>query len=155
MPTATCACGACHIVLDKFLGTAMCHCLTCRKYTSANYSLSAVTTADAFHLVKGSPKPHKQFGDTGVPSTRYFCGECGSTLWIEHSPKPELRIIKAGVVDGDGALDDLKPLFEQYVKRRPQWLPAVEGAAQFDEMRTVEYRDQHLAKALEANGRKV
>ncbi|KAK3069916.1 hypothetical protein LTR53_011378 [Teratosphaeriaceae sp. CCFEE 6253] len=133
MPTAT------------FLGSAICHCTTCRKYTSSTFSVSAVTTAAAFHLKSGTPRTHGIVGDNGVPSTLYFCGDCGSTMWIEYGPKPDLRIVKAGVLDGDDALEHVQPLFEQYTKRRAPWLRPVIGAEQFEGMRDAEHRDQESA----------
>ncbi|KAK5138437.1 hypothetical protein LTR08_000023 [Meristemomyces frigidus] len=133
MPTATCLCGACHIKIDTIIATGIWHCTTCRKMTSAPYSINAISPTSAFHLVSGSPKSRKLTADTGVVSTLTFCGDCSSALWVEYSPMPEIRILKAGVLDGDDALElqALKPLVEQFTKRRAPWLCAVEGAQQF------------------------
>ena len=47
---------------------------------------------------------------------------------------PDLRILKAGVLDGDDAmeLEDVVPKAEQFTARRPAWLCAVAGAAQVE-----------------------
>ncbi|TKA63112.1 hypothetical protein B0A55_11814 [Friedmanniomyces simplex] len=80
--------------------------MTCGKRTSATASLNAVTTKNAFHLIPARPI-------------------------AEYSPKPELRIIKAGTIDGNDMLKEeaLQPLVEQYMQRRAPWLCAA-GIAQ-------------------------
>ena len=47
---------------------------------------------------------------------------------------PELKIIKSGVLDGEGVMEreGVKPGVEQNTRRRPGWLCAVEGAVQFE-----------------------
>ena len=45
---------------------------------------------------------------------------------------PQIKIIKSGVIDGDAALDNVKPLAEQYTGRRACWLGEIEGATQHE-----------------------
>ncbi|KAK3646352.1 hypothetical protein LTR56_003112 [Elasticomyces elasticus] len=150
MPTATCLCGACHIVIDSILGTGICHCITCRKSTSSTFSLNAVTTKDAFHLISGSPKSYGIVGDNGIPSKIFFCGECSSLMWTEYSPRPDLRIVKAGTIDGDDALADekLQPLVEQYTKRRAPWLCGAVNAKQYEGQQDASSEDDKMADVM-------
>ncbi|KAK4950227.1 hypothetical protein LTR10_011206 [Elasticomyces elasticus] len=150
MPTATCLCGACHIVIDSILGTGICHCMTCRKSTSSTFSLNAVTTKDAFHLISGSPKSYGIIGDNGIPSKIFFCGECSSLMWTEYSPRPDLRIVKAGTIDGDDALADekLQPLVEQYTKRRAPWLCEAVNAKQYEGQQDASSEDDKMADVM-------
>ncbi|KAK5742346.1 hypothetical protein LTR17_003358 [Elasticomyces elasticus] len=150
MPTATCLCGACHVVLDSILGTGICHCMTCRKSTSSTFSLNAVTTKDAFHLISGSPKSYGIVGDNGIPSKIFFCGDCSSLMWTEYSPRPDLRIVKAGTIDGDDALADerLQPLVEQYTKRRAPWLCGAVNAKQYEGQQDASSEDDKMADVM-------
>ncbi|KAK3670737.1 hypothetical protein LTR78_009429 [Recurvomyces mirabilis] len=133
--TATCKCGAIHIKIDKIVDAGMCHCLNCRKTTSSAFSINAVVPATAFHLEKGTPKSFQSPGDPATTATLNFCGDCGSALWVASPKIPELRILKAGILDGDDALDleVMKPSMEAFTKRRAPWLCAVNGAAQLEE----------------------
>lgn len=156
MPTATCLCDACHIVIGSILGTGVCHCLTCRKTTGSTFSLNAVTNEDALHLISGTPKSHRIVGDNGIPSTLFFCGDCSSALWTEYSPKPELRIVKAGTLDGDTALEQeqLQPIVEQYTRRRVPWLCGAKGAKQFEGQQDASDVDSKLAEVMLQGGNK-
>jgi hypothetical protein len=131
MPTATCLCSACHIQLDDIIGTGMCHCTNCRKVTSSVFSLNAIVHESAFHLLSGTPKSRDVKGDTGVISTLNFCGDCGSALWFDYPPRPDLRVVKAGLIDDEEDFQALTPVSEQFTKRRPRWLCPANGAAQF------------------------
>ncbi|KAK5736443.1 hypothetical protein LTR17_007439 [Elasticomyces elasticus] len=155
MPTATCLCGACHIVIDSILGTGICHCMTCRKSTSSTFSLNAVTTKDAFHLISGSPKSYGIVGDNGIPSKIFFCGDCSSLMWTEYSPRPDLRIVKAGTIDGDDALaeEKLQPLVEQYTKRRAPWLCGAANAKQYEGQQDASSEDDQMADVMLQSGK--
>ena len=134
MPTASCLCGSCEITISKILSTGICHCATCRKMTSSPISLNAVIPSDSLVLQSGSPKECRLPSETGADSKFYFCSDCGSALWTESSEMPGLRVLKAGVLDGMEALEDVKPKAEQFVTRRPSWLSPISGASQCEGM---------------------
>lgn len=128
------------------LSQALCHCLDCRKITGSTYSTNLVVPNTTFTLTKGSPKEyHHKATDSGNTITLSFCGTCGTTLWSRSSTYGETTVLKAGVLDhestpkanegeakGEGLVWDreTRPLLELYVKRRPAWVAAVEGAVQ-------------------------
>ena len=78
-------------------------------------------------------------GDSGIESTLKFCGDCGSALWTEWPGRPDLRILKAGVLDDDGVFESesMKPKVEQFTTRRPTWLCRVDGALQIDGQQSI------------------
>lgn len=118
---------------------ALCHCLDCRKITSSTYSTNIVVPNDngsGFSVTQGTPREFRKAGDSGNVVTRFFCGDCGSSLWSQSATYGETRVIKAGILDvvmeeeeGD---DKTKPLMEIYVRSRVAWREAVEGAVQHE-----------------------
>lgn len=84
-------------------------------------------------MTQGTPKEFSKAGDSGSIVTRFFCGDCGSSLWSQSTTYGETKVIKAGILDTDGALEaEGKPLLELYVRSRLSWREAVEGAVQYD-----------------------
>lgn len=111
---------------------ALCHCLDCRKITGSTHSTNVLVPKDGFTVTKGSPKEFNKKADSGNVVTLFFCGDCGSTLWSQTPAYGETRVIKAGTLDSDEALEDAKPPLELFVKNRPSWLPTITGAVQHE-----------------------
>lgn len=61
-----------------------------------------------------------------------FCGDCGSVLWMDWPPMPDMKVLKTGVLDGEKVLEaePVVPKGEQFVERRPAWLCPVADAVQ-------------------------
>lgn len=100
--------------------------------TSSAFSMNTIVPSSSFTVTAGTPKTHTVPSHSGVSHTLNFCGDCGSALWIDGRQSLEgMKIIKSGVIDVE-ALDGegIKPLAEQYVARRPDWICMVEGASQ-------------------------
>jgi hypothetical protein len=119
MPTATCLCGECHLEIDTIIGTTLCHCTTCRKMSSSSFTINTAIPAAALRVVRGEPKIYTL---------------TGASLFLPYGPNPELRILKAGVLDGDDALeaDAIKLKAEQHTRRRCGWLQPAEGIRQIE-----------------------
>ncbi|RMZ08868.1 hypothetical protein D0860_04512 [Hortaea werneckii] len=135
MLTATCLCGACHLTILEQERTIICHCLTCRKLTSTAFSMGTVVTNTSFNLERGEPKQRSIVGGSGASMTLSHCGDCGCHLWVEWPLLPQKKVVCSGAIDGGDAfeLEEIRPCAEVWVKRRPSWLCALEGAAQWDE----------------------
>ncbi|RMY81209.1 hypothetical protein D0864_08376 [Hortaea werneckii] len=87
--------------------------------------MGTVVTNTAFNLERGEPKQRSIVGGSGASMTLLYCGDCGCHLWV----------VCSGAIDGGDAfeLEGIQPCAEVWVKRRPSWLCALEGAAQWDE----------------------
>lgn len=109
---------------------ALCHCLDCRKITGSTFSTNVVVPSDSFSVTKGTPKEFAKKADSGEMVKMFFCGDCGSTIWSQSLTYGDTRVIKAGTLDSDGALEDAKPVLELFVRNRPSWIPAMSGAEQ-------------------------
>lgn len=113
-----------------YVSQVLCHCADCRKITGSTYSTNVVVPGDGFSVVKGTPKTYSKRAGSGKTMTSNFCGDCGSTLWRGGETFGDARIVKAGVMDDAGALNDAKPAVELYAVDRVAWVCPVAGAEQ-------------------------
>lgn len=81
-------------------------------------------------MTKGTPKAFPKTADSGKVITSNFCGDCGSTIWRESDTYAGLKIIKAGTLDSEGALEGAKPAVELFVANRIPWLPRFDDTVQ-------------------------
>ena len=70
-------------------------------------------------------------GGSGNPAFVNFCANCSSTMWTATPLRPDMIIIKAGILDGD-VLEKLAPKVETFTSRKPSWVKSVNGAGQFE-----------------------
>ncbi|KAF2260125.1 hypothetical protein CC78DRAFT_585231 [Lojkania enalia] len=130
-----CCCGAVRIKsTGEIQAKALCHCLDCRKITGSTYSTNIIVAGNGFAVTKGTPKEFPKKADSGKTITSFFCGDCGSTLWRESDTFGDTKIIKVGVMDGEIALEDAKPVAELYIAHRVSWVSPIPGAEQKDAM---------------------
>lgn len=86
-----------------------------------------------FFVTKGTPREYTYTADSGKTVTLFSCGKCCSTLWSQSKTFGNTKIVKAGALDGDAALECAKPTVELYTRARPSWLKASPEATQFEE----------------------
>lgn len=86
--------------------------------------------AAGFRVAQGTPKTFAKTADSGATITSYFCGGCGTTLWRETPTYGNTKVVKAGTLDEEGALDGAAPALELFAKHRVAWVPAVSGTEQ-------------------------
>ena len=96
------------------------------------FSTNAVFQKTNFTLVSGQVKDYEAIGGSGKPAYVSFCDNCSSTMWTTTPSMPAIIVIKVGILDGD-ALERITPKVETFTARKPSWLHAVDGAAQFPE----------------------
>lgn len=78
----------------------------------------------------GKPTSYDAQGASGKINKHFFCPTCGSGLYTELEVMPDMTCVKAGSLDNKEANLDGKIDVEFYVKDRPTYLPALEGAKQ-------------------------
>jgi hypothetical protein len=76
-----------------------------------------------------SLKTYEDVGDSGQPTYRHFCGECGSTIAAELAVRPELMCIKAGTLDEPEALN---PQLHVYWKDHQEWIRTLDALPKHD-----------------------
>lgn len=103
-----CLCGAVRLVASgPPYRVGLCHCLDCRKHHGALFFAAAVFPADAVAIT----------GEVKAFRARYFCPECGSSLFGRYGDEVEVHL---GSLD---APDRLVPTYESWTIRREAWLP--------------------------------
>ncbi|KAI4719945.1 hypothetical protein E4T48_03804 [Aureobasidium sp. EXF-10727] len=139
MGKGSCYCGAITFsYTGEPLNKAICHCTDCRKISGSAYSTNIVIPSASFSLLSGQPKKYSAKADSGRTVTTVFCGECGSSLWREGdmSTAEGILVVRVGVLDGEGVVDEARPKAELYVCGRAQWVEGVEGTEQLEKFFT-------------------
>lgn len=95
------------------------------------FSTNAVFAKSAFTIISGEPKVYEAKGGSGNPVSVNSCGNCCTTMWTLTPLRPDIVIIKVGILDGD-APQKLAPKVETFTSRKPSWLKSVDGAGQFE-----------------------
>ncbi|KAJ5639328.1 Glutathione-dependent formaldehyde-activating enzyme/centromere protein V [Penicillium longicatenatum] len=129
--TGSCMCGAIHYTaeVDKYLA-ALCHCTDCQKWSGGAFTSNAVVPRNSLKVTKGTPTSYDAIGNSGKINKHFFCPTCGSSLYTELEVMPDMTCVKAGGLDNKEAHMNGKVDIEFYVKDRPSYLAAVEGAKQ-------------------------
>ncbi|QYD69134.1 GFA family protein [Paraburkholderia edwinii] len=123
-----CACGAVRYILKgEPQAAAICHCSLCRKQSGSAFSFNLIVK-EADYEQFGETKFYVTTGDSGQPSFRHFCAECGSPVVTKSVVMPGMAIVKAGTLD---SMEGLQPQREIYTDHAPEWLDPVAGATLF------------------------
>jgi hypothetical protein len=114
-----CACGAIRYECTaEPLFAANCHCRDCQRESGAGFVPVLGVPAAAFRVTRGSPREFTLTADSGQPTTRLFCGDCGSPLFGRPGVAPEMVTIRAGSLDDPGLF---RPTQDLYVSRAQPW----------------------------------
>lgn len=123
-----CLCGGVQYVvrLDaEPIDNVVCHCYNCHKQTGSAF-LTATVFKKADVEVLNTRGHLKSFADTATDSTkplhRYFCGNCGSSIYAINPRSEEIIIIFAGTFNDPDRFGT--PFREQYVECRSHWIPS-------------------------------
>ncbi|KAF4771860.1 hypothetical protein N7455_008056 [Penicillium solitum] len=129
--TGSCMCGGVTYAVeaDTYLA-ALCHCTDCQKWSGGAFTSNAVVPRTSLKVTKGTPNSYNAVGNSGKINKHFFCPTCGSSIYTELEIMPDMTCVKAGTLDGGEANLKGKVDVEFYVKDRPAYLAAVEGAKQ-------------------------
>jgi len=130
MPTGSCMCGD---ISYEYTGepavTALCHCSDCQKWSGGGTQSMVGVPSSAFNVTKGTPKSFTTIGaDSGKEHARFFCGNCGSSLYSQPASMPGVTIIRAGGLDNGAS--EIPIAVEFFSPNRRGFVHAVEGAQQ-------------------------
>jgi hypothetical protein len=115
--TGGCVCGDVRFVATgRPYRVGICHCLDCRKHHGAVFYAAAVFSQAAVAIT----------GDTRDHAGRYFCPQCGSSVFARTDDEIEVHL---GSMD---APDQLTPTYESWTSRRESWLAPLPLARQYE-----------------------
>ncbi len=108
----------------------VCHCRTCQKSTGTAYA-TVLAVPDATLTVTGTTKRFDDVGDSGSPTHRFFCPECGSTVTQSADVMPGITMIPVGTLDDPASV---KPAMQIYCDSAMSWAMLGEGTHSFPKM---------------------
>ena len=76
----------------------VCHCTSCQKSTGSAYA-SVVAIPTASITVTGPTKQYDDVGDSGQPTHRNFCPECGTTVTQSADAMQGVTMVGVGTLD--------------------------------------------------------
>lgn len=95
-----------------------CSCRTCQ-YTSGggpNYQVGV--RGENFRITRGDPKAFTTLSESGNVTTRYFCGSCGTHIYVTSDGAPDFRAIKVGCIDSPFKF---RPRMHVWTSEAPRW----------------------------------
>jgi hypothetical protein len=103
--TGGCLCGAIRYTVDAPMQSVIaCHCRNCRKASGAGASHNVLLKTEALKFTKGEPKRYVDTADSGNALYRFFCPECGGSIYSQRSTAPQMLVLKAGSLDDAAGL---------------------------------------------------
>jgi hypothetical protein len=103
--TGGCLCGAIRYSISApITELRACHCVDCQRASGAHGAVVAFVRRDSFTLQQGTPKRYAKKADSGRTLIRYFCGDCGSSLYSHRENMPEVIGVRAGTLDDSSDL---------------------------------------------------
>jgi len=124
----SCLCGAVrYTVKDEPQATVICHCTHCQKASGSAFSVNLLVR-EADYEQTGETKFLVDIGDSGTPSYRHFCGNCGSPVLTKASNLPGIVLVKAGTLDDKAGI---RPRAEIYTDCAVAWHVSPEGTSRF------------------------
>lgn len=106
-----------------------CHCRECQKLTASAFLTCMHVAAESLDFSSGELAADTRVADSGNTLTTYFCGDCGSTLFIHNSARPRVRTVHVGTLDHP---EDIDVDAHIWMKRKLPWVILPRGHRLFD-----------------------
>ncbi len=130
--TGGCNCGAVRFeVTAPLVEASYCHCRRCQRRTGAAASPNAHPAESSFRVVRGAATLRMWQPEGG--GEKWFCGECGSSLFARNPSHANPLGIRMGTFDDD---PEIRPSVRQFVASAAPWEPIPDdGLPRFPESR--------------------
>ncbi|MCX7172665.1 MAG: GFA family protein [Proteobacteria bacterium] len=126
--TGGCLCGKIRYAIDQPVEKIIaCHCTHCQKISGSGASFNTPVPSSAFKITAGTPKFFADTPDSGNIMHRYFCGDCGSSIYSQRTKTPEMVVLKVGTLDDSNGM---KLVMNIWTKSARPWMhidPALQG----------------------------
>jgi hypothetical protein len=130
--TGGCNCGAVRYeVTAPLLLASYCHCTRCQRRSGTGASVNAHPAPDTFRITDGDSK--LRCWKPVVGGEKWFCEECGSSVYGNNPAHPDAIGIRMGTFDEDPGI---RPTVRQFTKYAASWDPIPDdGLPRFPESR--------------------
>ncbi|CAK7227929.1 hypothetical protein SBRCBS47491_006732 [Sporothrix bragantina] len=133
----SCLCGnVSFTAASEPLAVLMCYCIHCSKGAGGPGQVIAKMAHGDVNVVSGHDfitRCELQDTSSGEMKEKFFCSGCGCTLWtVPAGVKGKFVMVRGALLS---IWTNLKPSTEIFVKYRPTWVGAIEGASQWQEAR--------------------
>ena len=119
-----CLCGRVRYVIDGApLGSHLCHCRDCQRYTGSAFGAGMVFRKDAVRI-EGELRTFDVVGTSGQPVHRHFCPTCGAGVTVTGDVIPDKIVVQAGTLDDPAGYS---PGAEIHVQSALPWVHALNG----------------------------
>ena len=128
--TGKCLCGRIHYTFEHSSSALdVCHCKNCQRQSGAAFVPFLAISMAELHL-NGSPKAFMDDGtESGKTVARYFCGDCGSPLYVVVEAAPNTAYVAVGTLDDT---HDLTPKCHGWTASKQRWVHIADGAPQHE-----------------------
>ena len=117
--TGGCNCGAVRFeVTAPLAGASYCHCRRCQRRSGAAASANAHPAPGSFRIVAGEDRLRVWKPEEG--GEKWFCGDCGSSLFGRNPRHTDSIGIRMGTFDDDPGV---RPSVRQFVAYAAPWEP--------------------------------
>ena len=117
--TGGCNCGAVRFeVTEPLVAASYCHCKRCQRRSGAAASANAHPAPGTFRIVAGEVRLRMWKPDDG--GEKWFCGDCGSSLFGRNPNHADPIGIRMGAFDDDPGI---RPSVHQFVADAASWEP--------------------------------
>lgn len=98
---------------------SICHCIDCQRLTGSPYRVTVTTEAENIRQTGAKPKCYVKTGDSGRRRLQYFCGECGTPVFVTGEGEAARSWgIRWGSIDQRA---ELKPTRQSWCKSAIEW----------------------------------
>jgi hypothetical protein len=133
--TGGCLCGAIRYRVSQPIEKVIaCHCTNCQRISGAACSHNAALPTSAVTFTAGTPRRYIDTAASGNKLFRFFCEQCGSSLYSQREKMPEALVLKVGTLDEPG---DLKLVMNIWTRSARSWIPMDPEVQQYAENRPV------------------
>lgn len=116
--TGRCSCEAVTLRIDgEPLVVRQCWCRRCQKIAAGGPTHNAIFRTEAI-TVEGEVASDSYLADSGNTLTRWHCPTCATPLLAGSSARPEMRVVRLGVLDPP---HELKPTIAIWTSEAPDW----------------------------------
>ncbi|MDZ7645222.1 MAG: GFA family protein [Woeseiaceae bacterium] len=121
-----CQCGGVRFYYEgPYTDVGYCHCSLCRQQSGSAFATYMEVPEDRFHVAEGRDLLVR-YGSTDRLD-RYFCRNCGVTLYSTHRSFPGCVYISVGMLDSD---EGIEPTHHQFVASKAKWYDIADALPQ-------------------------